>query len=188
MNFGDIWRALWRNKPILFAGIAVVALLVYLWWQNQQSGAQTATDGSTIPNTVPVDSGQGSGVPGVVTTNPTVTTSPIVNTSTPGTAQPTPAANWFSNITVPFVSPVSTPVPAPVPTQTAPRTYLVVAGDTLASVAKKLGITANQLYNDNRGTISLASSKHGGPYYDTGKATTSPPSGVKLYAGTVLSF
>lgn len=182
MDFKDIWRALWRNKPILFAIVAVLVVLIYLWWKNQQVGANTATD------TTPVDSGQGSGVPGVVTTNPEVTTSPVMSTSTSDGTQPTPAANWFSPITVPFVSPVSTPTPAPVPTQSAPRTYLVVAGDTLSSVAKKLGITANQLYNDNRGTISLASSRHGGKYFDTGKATKSPPAGVKLYAGTVLHF
>lgn len=184
MNFSDIWRALWRNKPILFAGIAVLALLVYLWWQNQNATTAAPTTGDTTP----VDSGQGSGVPGVVTSNPAVTTSPVVSTSTASSSAPQLVANWFSKATVPFVSPASQPAPTPVPTQSAPRTYLVVSGDTLASVAKKLGLTANQLYNDNRGVISLASSKHGGPYWDTGKATTSPPSGVKLYAGTILNF
>lgn len=181
MDFKDIWHALWRNKPILFAIVAVLVVLVYLWWKNQQGTI-------SAPDTTPVDTGLGTGVPGVVTSATSTTTQPVVQGSTAGEAQPVLQPNWFSNITVPFVSPASTPSPTPVPTQIAPRTYLVVAGDTLSSVAKKLGITANQLYNDNRGTISLASSRHGGPYWDTGKATKSPPAGVKLYAGTVLHF
>ena len=184
MDFKEIGRALWHNKPILFALLAVAAVLLYLWWQSRQasSGASPGAD------TTPADTGQGSGVPGVVTSDQATTGAPVVSNSTTGQVQPTLQPNFFSVLPVPFVSPAPLATPSPASPNVGPRTYLVVAGDTLKSVAKKLGLTPNQLYNDNRATISLVSSKHGGPYWDTGKATKSPPANVRLYAGTILHF
>lgn len=179
----DLWRLAMRHKVLFFGGIAVLLVLLYLWWQNN---AAPAPEGGAF--TTNVDTGQGSGVPGVVTTDPQAITQPVVNTSSSDNTQaPSPVANWFG-VGVPFVSPAPVSVPGQAAGSQGPRTYLVVAGDTLHGVARKLGLTANQLYNDNRGVISLASSKHGGSYWDTGKATKSPPAGVKLYPGTILSY
>jgi hypothetical protein len=187
------WRFLMHHKAILFASLAVLAVLIYLWWHNQQSGTAplaSSTGGVTLDggNTVPADTGQGSGVPGVVVPNTSVTGSPVVQNSTTGQVQPTLTPNWFSIIPVPFVSPAPGNTPSPASPTSSSKTYLVVTGDTLASVAKKLHLTPNELYNDNRAVISLVSSRHGGPYWDTGKPTKSPPAGVKLYAGTILSY
>ena len=184
MDFKEIGRALWHNKPILFALLAVAAVLLYLWWQNSHASS-SASPGA---DTTPVDTGQGSGVPGVVTSDQATVGTPVVQNSSTGQVQPTLTPNWFSVLPVPLLSPAPLNTPSRPSPNIGPRTYLVVQGDTLRSVAKKLGLTANQLYNDNRATISLVSSKHGGPYWDTGRATKSPPANVKLYAGTLLHF
>lgn len=177
----DLWRFLWNHKPILIVLVLVIAVAIYLWW----TGGPAQTTGQ---DTTPVDTGQGSGVPGVVTSNTATTGQPVVQNTTTGEAQPTLTPNWYSILPVPFLSPTPINTPARPSANIGPRSYTVVAGDTLKSVAKKVGKTSNQLYNDNRAVLSLASSKHGGPYWDTGKATTKPPSNVKLYPGTILSF
>lgn len=181
----DLWRFLWTHKPILIVLVLLIAVAIYLWWTG---GGPAASGGTQGTDTTPVDTGQGSGVPGVVTPNMTTTGQPVVQTSSIDQVQPTLTPNWFSILPVPFLSPTPLNTPTPASANVGPRTYTVVAGDTLRSVAKKVGKTPNQLYNDNRGTISLASSKHGGPYWDTGKATKTPPANVKLYSGTILSF
>ena len=188
MDFKEIWRALWHNKPILFALLAVAAVLLYLWWQSSQGGSSTFGGTTGGADTTPVDTGQGSGVPGVVTSDQATVGTPVVQNSSTGQVQPTLTPNWFSVLPVPLLSPAPLNTPSRPSPNVGPRTYLVVQGDTLKSVAKKLGLTPNELYNDNRGVISQVSSKHGGPYWDTGRATKSPPANVKLYAGTLLHF
>jgi len=173
-----------NNKVVVFIGVALVVILVYYWWQNRE----TSSGGTTAP-----DTGAGSGVQGVISTVPGMPGDPVVMGSTTSPAQPAlqaafPLGRDRQGSLIPGVDMVPMQTQGVAQWQFAPRQYTVVAGDTLRSVAKKVGVTVQTLYNDNRVTLSLDSARNGGSYWDTGQPQDNPPANVKLYPGTTLNF
>jgi hypothetical protein len=171
----DIWRILWHNKPLLIALLAIIAVGIYLLYKNGMLTAPQPTD-----TTASGDSGVATvlGLPGPI--GATGATGP---TGAPGLPGLPGTPGGFPLPPRPIFGPK--PPIAKGPPQM--KTYLVVVGDTLNGVARKMGETAKDVWNDNRATISRASAQHGGPYWDKGKSGL-PPHDVKLYAGTVLHY
>lgn len=165
-----------KKRPVLlWIGAAILIVGAYLIGKRVQG---TSTDTSQSP---PIPGG-------TFNTYYVQATQPTTDT----TAQPLPSDTTPTPLPMPIdVSTLFHPAGIVDSTSAPPShtssTYTIKAGDTLASIAARLGITVNQLYNANRGTLSRASKQHGGGYYDTGRATKSPPAGLKLYAGTTLS-
>lgn len=196
----DLWGVLWKHKPLLIVLVILAGVGLYLLWQSGLFTAQadqgTATGGDTTDGMGPT------GVPGQI--GPAGPVGPAGPMGPPGAPGPSgaPGIPGSSGGPLPVrpikrrqlgTLPIFLPIPAgfkPPPLRRAPgwpHTYLVVPGDTLSGVARKMQETSKQVWNNNRATISLASSRHGGPYWDTGKVTN-PPAMVKLYAGTILNF
>ena len=187
-----------KHKALAWIGIGVLAVGAYIIGKN--AAAQPSTTTTDTTGTQPTGSyNYYYGTPAQpATTDTTGTTAAPAPTPTPtdttGAPAPTPTDTTAQPFTFPLPQlPVVTnthpagivdnsPSPAPHPA----ATYTVKAGDTLSTIAAKFGLNVNQLYNANRGTLSQVSKQHGGYYYDTGKPA-SPPSGLKLYPGTVLS-
>ena len=81
------------------------------------------------------------------TVSPRPTVSPTASPRPTPTATPRPTATASPRPTVtPTASPTATPRPTPTPTASpAPVTYRVQTGDTLASIARKFGVTLSAL-------------------------------------------
>src|SRR6266478_8041397 len=157
-----------KHKALAWIGVGVLAVAAYIIGKNmaaqpsattttpqptgtfnynyyQQQALQPATTGTTAtPAPTPTD---------------TTATTPILQFPTP----------QFPIVTTTHPAGIvdNSPSPAPHPTSSPrPTTYTIKAGDTLASIAAKFGLDANQLYNKNRGLLSQVSKQHKGYYYD----------------------
>lgn len=84
-------------------------------------------------------------------------------------------------------TPSAPPNPTPPANPPAPKTYTVVAGDTLTAISARFYGTASRyvnIYNANAGVIEAAAKAHG-------KSSSRGPNGTVgwwIYAGTVLSI
>ena len=103
---GDIWQALWKNKPLLIALGAIAAVVVYLLWQNAaQQNAQQQSTGTSSTETIMI--------PGTETA-PTTSTTPSGHrhpqgiTESPATTQP--ASQATPAPVAPTLAPVQPPL------------------------------------------------------------------------------
>lgn len=108
--------------------------------------------------------GAGTGVPAPARTNPW-RTPPQPPPNRPGGV---PVATGSGSIP-PLPSGSDSPLQTsgPVPRQTS-ITYKVASGDTLTSIARRLGTTAGKLYAANKGTIEAIARQHGMTSSDSG--------------------
>ena len=183
-----------KHKALAWIGIGVLAVGAYIIGKNTITAPATTTDTTTPASTGTFNYNyyQQPALPPATTDTTGTTATPAATPTPTDTGTPQPVFMPSQPITFPSLGGSTTNHPAGITDHFSPAphpasTYTIKAGDTLSTIAAKFGLNANQLYNANRGTLSQVSKQHGGYYYDTSGATKSPPSGLKLYPGTVLS-
>ena len=153
---GDGGGKLFGLKPIWWLAIAGGVVLLYLLYKNSSSNSTGSSSGGNggTPN-----NGQSS--TGSITFNPPATnvtvTAPNATSSTgPATSTSTSPVTTTTTTTPTPKTPAPNPQPKPQPppkakttTTTYKTTYIVKKGDTLASIAKKYGISVATLAHAN---------------------------------------
>jgi len=124
---------------IVIIGLAIIA---WAWWKNKSASA--ASSANTSASSTPEDQ-----VPQFINQTYTTVTPPSVNVTN---TEPAPPATTTSPAPTP--TPVKTTAPKPVAPKPAQppifnATYVVKKGETLNSIAKKLGISRVDLAHAN---------------------------------------
>lgn len=143
---------------VWLGGAALLAYFLFFRKGSSSSSGTSGTSGTSGETSGAVTFNQGTGQGGytnnyapVNTTTGTTATNPANNGLNPGqpqvsgaiNPQPTPPVTGASATTATSVTTKATPAPV------NPKTYTVQAGDTLASIAKKFGISVATLAHAN---------------------------------------